>query len=84
MQIKEAYNVILQEDNFSFEMVSMNGVEKLVLKLNSKKIFHVWYHHNNYPQINYRGSTFPDGLNNLKLNRHIKNLTLYQSTIIDQ
>ena len=37
MQIKEAYNVILQEDNFNFEMVSMNGVKKLVLKLNSKK-----------------------------------------------
>ena len=37
MQIKEAYSEILQEDNFSFKMVSMDEVKKIVLKLNSKK-----------------------------------------------
>ena len=36
-KIKEAYNEILREDNFSFKMVSMDKVKKEVLKLNSKK-----------------------------------------------
>ena len=36
-KIKEAYSEILQEDNFSFKMVSMDEVKKEVLKLNSKK-----------------------------------------------
>ena len=38
MQIKEAYSEILQEDNFSFKMVSMDEVKKIVLKLNSKNL----------------------------------------------
>ena len=36
-KIKEAYNEILQEDSFSFKVVSMDKVKKIVLKLNSKK-----------------------------------------------
>ena len=36
-KIKEAYSESLQEDNFSFKMVSMDEVKKIVLKLNSKK-----------------------------------------------
>ena len=36
-KIKEAYSEILREDNFSFKMVSMDEVKKVVLKLNSKK-----------------------------------------------
>ena len=36
-KIKEAYSERLQEDNFCFKMVSMDEVEKIVLKLNSKK-----------------------------------------------
>ena len=36
-KIKEAYNESLQEYNFSFKMVSMDEVQKIVLKLNSKK-----------------------------------------------
>ena len=39
MQIKEAYSEILREDNFGFKMVSMDEVNKVVLKLNSKKSF---------------------------------------------
>ena len=35
-KIKEAYSAILREDNFSFKMVSMDEVKKVVLKLNSK------------------------------------------------
>ena len=38
-KIKKAYSEILQEDNFGFEMVSMDEVKKVVLKLNSKKSF---------------------------------------------
>ena len=34
-KIKEAYSEILQEDNFSFKMVSMDEVKK-ILKLSSK------------------------------------------------
>ena len=36
-KIKEAYSEFLQEDNFSFKMVSMGEVKKIVLELNSKK-----------------------------------------------
>ena len=36
-KIKEAYSEILREDNFSFKMVSMDEVKKVVFKLNSKK-----------------------------------------------
>ena len=36
-KIKEAYSEILREDNFSFKMVSMDEVKKVVLKLNIKK-----------------------------------------------
>ena len=36
-KIKEAYGESLREDNFSFKMVSMDEVKKIVLKLNSKK-----------------------------------------------
>ena len=36
-KIKEAYSKILREDNFSFSMVSMDEVKKVVLKLDSKK-----------------------------------------------
>ena len=36
-KIKEAYCEILREDNFSFKMVSMDEVKKVVFKLNSKK-----------------------------------------------
>ena len=36
-KIKQAYSEIIQEDNFSFKMVSMDEVKKVVLKLNSKK-----------------------------------------------
>ena len=35
-KIKDAYSAILREDNFSFKMVSMDEVKKVVLKLNSK------------------------------------------------
>ena len=33
-KIKEAYSESLQENNFSFKMVSMDEVKKIVLKLN--------------------------------------------------
>ena len=36
-KVKEAYSEILQDDNFSFEMLSMDEVKKVVLKLNSQK-----------------------------------------------
>ena len=36
-KIKEAYREILREDNFSFKMVSMGEINKIVSKLNSKK-----------------------------------------------
>ena len=36
-KIKEAYSEILRENNFSFKIVSMDEVKKVVLKLNSKK-----------------------------------------------
>ena len=36
-KISEAYSEILRKDNFSFKMVSMDDVKKVVLKLNSKK-----------------------------------------------
>ena len=36
-KIKEAYSEILREDNFSFKMVSVDEVKKVVLKLNTKK-----------------------------------------------
>ena len=36
-KIKEAYSEILREDNFSFKMVFMDEVKKVVSKLNSKK-----------------------------------------------
>ena len=36
-KIKEAYRKILRECNFSFKMVSLDEVNKVVLKLNSKK-----------------------------------------------
>ena len=35
-KMKEAYSEILREDNFSFEIVSMDEVKKVVLRLNSK------------------------------------------------
>ena len=35
---KEAYSEILRDDNFSFKMVSMDEVKKVVLKLNSKNL----------------------------------------------
>ena len=35
-KIKEAYSEILREDNFSFKMVSMDEVKKVVLKLHLK------------------------------------------------
>ena len=35
-KIKEAYIQILREDNFSFKMVSMDEVKKVVLKLHLK------------------------------------------------
>ena len=36
-KIKQVYSEVIQEDNFSFKMVSMDEVKKVVLKLNSKK-----------------------------------------------
>ena len=36
-KIKEAYSEIIREDNFSFKIVSMEEVKKVVLQLNSKK-----------------------------------------------
>ena len=36
-KIKEAYGEILQEDNFSFKMVSMDEVKKPAMELNSRK-----------------------------------------------
>ena len=36
-KIKEAYSEILREDNFSFKMVSMGEINKIVSKSNSKK-----------------------------------------------
>ena len=36
-KIKETYSEILREDNFSFKMVSVDEVKKVVLKLNTKK-----------------------------------------------
>ena len=36
-KVKEAYDEILQEHNFSFKMVSMDEVKKVVFTLNSKK-----------------------------------------------
>ena len=36
-KIKETYIESLREDHFSFKMVSMDEVKKIVLKLNSKK-----------------------------------------------
>ena len=36
-KIKEAYSESLREDHFSFKMVSMDEVKKIVSKLNSKK-----------------------------------------------
>ena len=35
--MKETYSEMLQEDNFSFEMISMDEVKKEVLKLIPKK-----------------------------------------------
>ena len=35
-KIKEAYSEILREDNFSFKMISMDEVKKVVLKLDLK------------------------------------------------
>ena len=32
--VEEAYSGVLQEDNFSFKMVSMDEVKKAVFKLN--------------------------------------------------
>ena len=53
-KIKEAYSKILRADNFSFKMVSMDEVKRVVLKLNSKKSStHVAC---KYPETNYRGS----------------------------
>ena len=52
MQIKEAYSEILREDNFGFKMVSMDEVNKVVLKLNSKKSFT----YGAIPVTKYRGS----------------------------
>ena len=37
MQSKGGYSEILPEENFSYEMVSMDKIKKLVFKLNSKK-----------------------------------------------
>ena len=37
-KIKETYREVLQEDNFSFKMVPMDEVKKVVLKLNSKNL----------------------------------------------
>ena len=34
---KEAYSEILREDNFSFKIVSMGEINKVVSKLNSRK-----------------------------------------------
>ena len=34
---KEAYSEILREDNFSFKIVSMGEINKIVSKLNSRK-----------------------------------------------
>ena len=36
-KIKEAYSEILREDNFSFKIVSMGEINKVVSKLNSRK-----------------------------------------------
>ena len=36
-KIREAYSEILREDNFSFKMISMDEVKKVVLKLSSKR-----------------------------------------------
>ena len=55
-KIKKAYSEILREDNFSFKMVSMDEVKKEILKLISKKIFHLWCHPCKYPKTNHRGS----------------------------
>ena len=52
---KEAYRKILREYNFSFKMVSLDEVNKLVLILNSKKSS-TWCHPCKYPKTNYRGS----------------------------
>ena len=35
--MKEGYSEILQEDNFSFKMISTDEVKKVVLILSSKK-----------------------------------------------
>ena len=43
---------ILREDNLILKMVSMDKVKKVVLKLNSKKIFYVWCHPCKYPKLN--------------------------------
>ena len=37
-KIKEAYSETLKKDYFNFEIVSMDKVKKVVLKLNSKKL----------------------------------------------
>ena len=55
-KIKKSYSEILQEDNFSFNMVSMDEIKKVVMELNSKKLFHVWCHPCKYPKTIYRGS----------------------------
>ena len=51
----------LQEDDFSFKMVSMEEFMKVVLKLNSKiyiyiYMLHVWKYSYKYPETNYRDS----------------------------
>ena len=53
-KMKDAYSGILREDNFSFEMFSMEEVNKVVLRLNSRKIFYVWCHPCQYPKTNNR------------------------------
>ena len=96
-KIKEAYNEILREDNFSFKMVSMDKVKKVVLKLNSKKSFtygailastlkqtiEVYLKYlTNTISHSLKESTFPDELKPSEVKP--VNLTLYRTRIIDQ
>ena len=98
-KIKEAYSEILREDDFSFKMVYMDKVKKVVLKLNSKKsatygaipasilkqTIEVYLKHlTNTINLSLKESTFPDELKQYELYQYIKNLTLYRRRIIDQ
>ena len=49
-KLREVFSETLQEDDFSFNMVYIDKVKKVVLKLNSKrKVFLVWSHPCKYP-----------------------------------